>query len=95
MDYVNLVIILKHNGCVPDAKPASNLPAMIMGTFCAQAIRDHPRTLGTTAILIVFNLPMLSIKKPPVMAPMGTTITMTLAEEQNIQVRSKFDFIYC
>lgn len=67
------------SGCVPEAKPVKRRPMMIMGTLLAMAIKDQPMTPGMAAIFMVFNLPMLSMMKPPIMAPTGTINTITLA----------------
>lgn len=62
------------------AIPVKTLPAIIIGTFQAVAIRVHPITLGITANLIVFSLPMLSIKTPAVNPPIGVTKATALAK---------------
>lgn len=54
---------------------------MSIGTFVAMAIKDQPMAPGIAASFIVFNLPILSMMKPPIMAPTGTINTITLAVE--------------
>lgn len=64
------------------ATPVSTLPTMSIGTFQAVAIRTQPKILGIKANLIVFSLPILSIRNPADIPPTGATITIALAENK-------------
>lgn len=64
---------------VPEAKPVNKRPIISIGTLFAIAIKDQPMTPGIAASFIVFNLPILSMMKPPIIAPTGTINTITLA----------------
>lgn len=67
---------------VPEASPVRSRPIINMGTLVAIAIKIHPSTPGMAANLTVLSLPMESMMKPPDMAPIGTTRTITLAEKR-------------
>lgn len=64
---------------LPEANPTSNRPTIIMVTFWAPAMIDQPMALGRAASLRAWSLPIESIMNPPVMAPSGTMMTITLA----------------
>lgn len=64
---------------LPEAKPVSMRPTISIGTLVAMAMRTQPMAPGIAANLMVFSLPIWSIRKPPIMAPTGTITTITLA----------------
>lgn len=68
---------------MPEANPVSNLPIISISTFVAIAIRTQPMAPGMAASFIVFSLPMLSIRKPPMIEPAGTITTITLAAKES------------
>lgn len=69
---------------VPEARPVRSLPIINKGTLFAIAIILHPMTPGMAANFTVFSRPILSIIKPPEMAPSGDTITTTLATKPRV-----------
>lgn len=50
---------------------------MMVMTFGASAMAVQPKQQGMRPTLMVFNLPIDSMRKPASMQPIGTEITMT------------------